>query len=136
MIPTNKQLKKKIKKNKIHIEKKPYFSLVREYLELEEKFSKDYIELIPLFLEMIAYPLYVLYQLIKGDYSPFHLLTILKTYELWSNYFRYCELQTELKTWIPTVKKIGGPWISTNDSKYHWFVYADAMERMVSQKID
>jgi len=136
MIPTNKQLKKKIKKNKIHIEKKPYFSLVRDFLELNERFSKDYFELIPLFLEMILYPLYVLYQLIIGDYSPFHILTLFKTYELCIDYFKFLELQAELNSWIPIVKKIGGPWISTNDSKYHWYVYADAMERMVSQKID
>ena len=134
MIPTNKQLKKKIKKNKIHIEKKPYFSLIREFLELEEKFSRDYIELIPLFLEMIMYPLYVLYQLIMGDFSPFHFLTLLKTYELWIDYFRFCELKEELNSWIPIVKKVGGPWISTNDSKYHWFVYGDAMERLAFQK--
>ena len=86
---------------------------------------------------MILYPLYILYQLILGDYSPFYMLSLFKTYELWLDYFRLRELQEEVNSWISIVKQLDGPWISTNDSTYHLYVYADAMERLVvSQKTD
>jgi hypothetical protein len=138
MIPTKKQLRKKIKKNKLKLEKKPYFSLVKELIELQNKFlNKTYFELFQLIFEMILYPLYILYQLILGDYSPFYMLSLFKTYELWLDYFRFRELQEEVNSWISIVKQLDGPWISTNDSTYHLYVYADAMERLVvSQKTD
>jgi len=132
MIPTTKHLRKKIKKLKLQIEKKPYFSLVQEYIELEKKFSKPWLDLIPLIIEMLLYPLYILYLFIQGDFSPFSLISLIKTYELWMEYFRFRDLKQELDSWILLIKKVGGPWISTNDSTYHWYVYADAMERLVA----
>lgn len=132
MIPTTKQLRKKIKKLKLQIKKKPYFSLVREYLELEKKFSKPWLDLIPLIIEMILYPLYIFYLIIQGEFSPFSMISLIKTYETWIEYFEYKTLKEELDSWIPIIKKLGGPWISTNDSAYHWYVYADAMERLVA----
>ena len=132
MIPTTKHLRKKIKKLKLQIEKKPYFSLVQEYIELEKKFSKPWLDLIPLIIEMLLYPLYILYLFSQGDFSPFSLISLIKTYELWMEYLRFRDLKQELDSWIPLIKKVGGPWISTNDSVYHWYVYADAMERLVA----
>lgn len=132
MIPTTKQLRKKIKKLKLQIEKKPYFSLVQEYLELEKKFEKSGFELVCLVIEMILYPLYILYQFTQGDFSPFSGLSLIKTYETWIDYFAFRELKAEINSWIFKIKKVGGPWISTNDSAYHWYVYADAMERLVA----
>ena len=132
MIPTTKQLRKKIKKLKLKVEKKPYFSLVQEYIELEKKFLKPWLDLLPLLIEMILYPLFILYQFIQGEFSPFSVLSLVKTYESWMEYFEYRRLKVELDSWIPVVKKVGGPWISTNDSVYHWYVYADAMERLVA----
>ena len=134
MIPTKKQLKKKIKKEKITIEKKPYFSLVKEFLELQNKFTKPYFEMLPLIFEMIVYPIYVVYQCIMGDFSPFYIISLVKAYESWLEYFRFIELQKEIYSWIPIVKKVGGPWISTNNGDYHLYVYADAMERMLTTK--
>ena len=46
------------------------------------------------------------------------------------------ELREEINSWISIVKKVDGPWISTNDSQYHLYVYADAMQRLVYQKTD
>jgi hypothetical protein len=132
MIPTAKQLRKKIKKLKVKVEKKPYFSLVQEYIELEKKFLRPWLELFPLCVEMILYPLYILYLFIQGDFSPLSMLSLIKTYETWMEYFEYRRLKVELHSYITIVKKVGGPWISTNDSTYHWYVYADAMERLVA----
>ena len=136
MIPSMKRLKKRLKKSGLKVEEKPYFSLVREYLELEKKFSRSWIDLIPLIIEMILYPLYILYQLFQGEFSPFSMLSLAKMYESWIDYFRFCELDEEINSWKSIVKKLDGPWISTNDSQYHLYVYADAMQRLVFQKTD
>jgi len=132
MIPTKKQLRKKLKKLKLQIEKKPYFSLVQEYLELEKKFEKSGFEFVSLIIEMILYPLYIIYLFIQGEFSPFSALTLMKTYETWIDYFAFKELKSEIDSWISIVKKVDGPWISTNDTAYHLYVYADAMERLVA----
>jgi hypothetical protein len=137
MIPTTKRLKKRLKKLGLKVEGKPYFSLVEEFLDLQKKFETTFFEICLLGIDMILYPLYILYQLILGDYSPFYMLSLFKTYELWLDYFRLRELQEEVNSWISIVKQLDGPWISTNDSTYHLYVYADAMERLVvSQKTD
>jgi hypothetical protein len=60
---------------------------------------------------------------------------IVKAYTCWKDLFRYFQLQTEIETWFFIVKLFGGPWISTNDSEYHIYVYADAMERIVLSHI-
>jgi hypothetical protein len=41
-------------------------------------------------------------------------------------------LNSEIREWTRIVKSVGGPFISANDSTYHVFVYADAMERLRS----
>ena len=136
MIPTPKRLKKRLKKLGLKIEAKPYFSLVEEFLYLQKNFETTFFEICLLGIDMILYPLYILYQIFLGDFSPFYILSISKTYELWIEYFRYRELKEEINSWISIVKKVDGPWISTNNSQYHLYVYADAMQRLVFQKTD
>jgi len=132
MIPTLRKIKK-LAKN-IQIEKKEYFSLTEEFLILKKKFEQTFFELIPIIFEMI-YPLYILYRLTQQDYSIFYFFGLVKGYNLWFEYFRYCELKEEIRSWILVVKKVGGPWISTNDSDYHLYVYADSMERILLSRL-
>jgi hypothetical protein len=133
MIPSLKKIQKKSKK--IIIEKKSYFSLTQEFLTLQKKFVKPFFETLLLGIDMILYPLYVFYQLYLGDFSPFYIFGLSKAYELWIDYLRFLELDKEIQTWISIVKQIGGPWISTNNSDYHLFVYADAMERILLSRL-
>lgn len=136
MIPSTKRLKKRLKKLGLKVEKKPYFSLVEEFLDLQKKFETTFFEKCLLGIDMILYPLYMLCQIWLGDYSPFYILAFSKTYGLWIEYFRFRELHEEINSWKSIVKKVDGPWISTNDSQYHLYVYADAMQRLVYQKTD
>ena len=132
MIPSLKKLRKKIKKENIQIEKKPYFSLVEEYLKLQKKFhNKTFFEIFLLVMDMILYPLYIFYQVIQKDFSPFYIMSLSKCYFLWIEYFRFYELKNDINSWITVVKKLDGPWISTNDPEYHLYVYADSMERIL-----
>ncbi len=125
MIPSLKQIQNRSNP----IEQKPYFSMANEYLTLKKKIS------LFLIVDMILYPLYIYYQLFQGDYSPMYVFGIVKAYTCWKDLFRYFQLQTEIETWFFIVKLFGGPWISTNDSEYHIYVYADAMERIVLSHI-
>lgn len=125
MIPSLQKIKKKSKP----IEQKPYFSLTEEYLELKKKFEVSYFELFLLFVDML-YPLYIFYQILLGEHSIMFVFALTKSYQVWGDLFRYLYLQEEIESWIFYVKCLGGPWISTNNSDYHLFVYADAMERI------
>jgi hypothetical protein len=133
MIPSLKKIRKKSKG--IHIKDQRYFEVTEEFLSLQKQFVKPIFEMIMLGLNMIVYPLYIIYQISCGDYSMFHFFGLSKAYELWMDYFRFLELQEETQSWISIVKQIGGPWISTNNSDYHLFVYADAMERILLSRL-
>jgi len=116
MIPST--FKKRVPKN-------TYFALAEEYVFLESIFE-DYFYLI----DMIVYPIYVLIQLICLEPSPMFIFGLVKTYQMWVDWFRFQTLKSEIQIWKMIVKKLKGPWISTNNPKYHVFVYADAMQRI------
>ena len=137
MIPKDKVLKKKLKllKEK-QIQKELYFELVREYIELQEIFEvEDYLDKSVLLIDMIFYPLYLIYKIIIMDFSPLDILTIIKTHQLWIDYLRYRELKFKIEEWKSIVQLVSGPWISTNNPKYHDLVYADAMTRIYSMQL-
>ena len=132
MIPKDKVLKKKLKLlNQKQIQKELYFELVHEYIELQEIFEvEDYLDKSMLLIDMIFYPIYLIYKIIIMDFSPLDILSIIKTHELWIDYIRYRELKFKIEEWKSIVQLVSGPWISTNNPKYHDLVYADAMTRI------
>jgi hypothetical protein len=132
MIPKDKVLKKKLKllKQK-QIQKELYFELVHEYIELQEIFEvEDYLDKSMLLIDMILYPIYLIYKIIIMDFSPLDILSFMKAHELWIDYLRYRELKFKIEEWKSIVQLVSGPWISTNNPKYHDLVYADAMTRI------
>jgi hypothetical protein len=131
MIPDHKILKKKCKKKKIYVKKDTYFQLAEEFIMLESIFNTDdIIDSVMMIVDMIFYPIYVIIQLVRLHPSPFYIFGLMKAYQLWIDWLRYKELSYQIDTWIFTVKKLRGPWISTNNPTYHVYVYADAMERL------
>jgi hypothetical protein len=131
MIPDNKVLKKRCKRHKIRVKPDTYFQNAEEYIHLQTIFETESIfDLASLFLDMFLYPIYVIYQISILEPSPMFVFGLMKTYELWKDWFRYTELKFQISLWTLTVKKLGGPWISTNDPTYHIYVYADAMQRL------
>jgi len=133
MIPKDKVLKKKLKllKTQKQIQKEFYFELVHEYIELQEIFEvEDYLDKSILLIDMIFYPIYLIYKIIIMDFSPLDILSFMKAHELWIDYLRYRELKFKIEEWKSIVQLVSGPWISTNNPKYHDLVYADAMTRI------
>ena len=112
-----------------------YFAMAQEYIELQEVFLKETLfGKISLWIEMLIQPLYTIISAIwmNQQLSMFAILNLKKTLELWMKWFRYQDLLTHIRKWMPIVRSIGGPFISTNDATYHMYVYADAMTRLRS----
>jgi hypothetical protein len=134
MLPEWKDLRKKTRKLKI--EKDSYFQLAEEYVELSAKFhTESVLDVLSLLMDMILYPLYICYQVCMMDFSPMYVMALIKTYQMWSDWLRLRVLQEKVDSWTKTVRSVGGPWISVNDSDYHVYVYADGMERILYSKI-
>jgi hypothetical protein len=134
MLPEWKQLRKKAKKLKIPDE--PYFKLADEYITLKSKFIfEEFMDILYSWIDMVVYPLYIIIRLCMLDFSPMYFLTLVKTYQIWNDWFRLKALEARIESWKETVKSVGGPWISTNDADYHTFVYADGMERIKLSRV-
>ena len=129
MIPEWKDLRKKTKKLKIPDDQ--YFAVAEEYTQLKDKLYCDsFIETLYLWFDMLIHPIYIVVQLCMQKFSPSHVLTLVRTYQLWVDWFRYRELDAKIESWKTTVRSLGGPWISSNNPDLHVFVYADGMERI------
>jgi hypothetical protein len=141
MIPSSKILRKQAKKLKLlfNLDKKDYFKLTFEYIELKQIFLvDDFMDQTILLIDMFIQPLYIFYKMLLLEFSLLDSLSLMKSYELWISYIRFIELRSLIKEWKFMVQLVNGPWISCNDSIYHELVYADAMTRIteVYQKID
>lgn len=141
MIPSSKILRKQAKKLKLlfNLDKKDYFKLAFEYIELKQIFLiDDFMDQTILLIDMFIQPLYIFYKMLLLEFSLLDSLSLMKSYELWISYIRFIELRLLIKEWKFMVQLVNGPWISCNDSLYHELVYADAMTRIteVYQKID
>ena len=133
MIPEWKELRKKARKVKILDE--VYFALANEYVDLKSDFEcANILETAILWFDMILYPIYIVIRLCMLDISPTYLLTLVKTYRLWVDWFRLQEIEKKIDIWKTTVRSLGGPWIASNNPDLHVFVYADGMERIKYSK--
>jgi hypothetical protein len=129
MLPEWKELRKKARKLKVPNE--PYFALADEYVNLKQKFDcEDTISWLYLWFDMLLYPIYIVIRLCMQDYSMMSVITLVKTYQLWIDWFRLRELEERVESWKMTVRSLGGPWIASNNPELHTFVYADGMERI------
>ena len=112
---------------------KNYFQIADEYVSLQTVFLRDtWLESIELWIEMIVTPLIMFGMAILNQSMPdmFQLMSLQKCAQLWKDWFRMRELKQEIHMWIETIRSIGGPFIASNDAKYHVFVYADGMQRL------
>jgi len=117
----------------IILNKKSYFSIAEEFIQLEQLFKcETTFENLNFWIDMILYPLYMIISILgyKQQLGFLSIMSIHKTVTKWQQYFRYLELRNETSKWKKLVQSEGGPFISTNDEKYHTYVYADGMQRL------
>jgi len=133
MLPNWKYLQR-VSKN-LKLEEENYFKLAEEYVELSSRFyCESFLELVYLWLDMVFYPLYLLFQIYMQEFSVMSVMSVVKTYQLWFDWFRLQELIQKIDHWKLVVRSFGGPWITSNDSTFHVFVYADGMQRIKLSK--
>lgn len=129
MLPDWKKLQKKSRK--LAVPQDDFFAISEEFTELSKKFNcDDVVESFYLWFDMLLYPIYIIVRFCMQDFSPMFIITLIKTYQLWADWFRFKEIEAKVKTWKNTVQSLGGPWISSNNPDLHVFVYADGMERI------
>jgi hypothetical protein len=134
-LPKRSALRKKCRKQKLECPAPDvnHFAMAEEFVHLQETFvPQTWMDSLTLWMDMLLYPLYLLYTYCTGDFSWVSLFSWMRTYELWIQWFRYREIIQQTKQWGEIVRSVGGPWIASNDAKYHVYVYADGMERIRS----
>ena len=115
------------------LNKKNYFKIADEFVTLHQLFKTDtLLEKFNFWVDLVIYPLYTLISILffKQELGIFTIMSTHKTVSKWQQYLRYMELKCETDEWKAIVQSVGGPFISTNDDKYHVYVYADGMQRL------
>jgi hypothetical protein len=110
-----------------------YFKVADEYVTLEQRFKQEtLLEKLTLWMDMIVYPLFMVCSCVffGKKLDMFAMMTAQKTFTVWKDWIRYRTIRNDVREWKKIVSSTGGPFISTNDEKYHVFVYADGMQRL------
>jgi hypothetical protein len=136
MIPESSEIKKRLKPEQtIHFVLYPqnYFEMAEEFTRLSTLFVKEsFFEKISLWIEMVISPVISLCISLYSNTPPsfFAMLGFQKCFHLWQDWFEFRRLAIVIREWTNIVRSVGGPFISTNDPKYHVYVYADGMQRI------
>jgi hypothetical protein len=67
--------------------------------------------------------------------SVFTLFGLIKTIQLWIEWYEYNHVKRHIVEWKHIVDAAGGPFISTNDTNYMSYVYADGMQRLFNNQM-
>ena len=108
---------------------KNYFAEAEEFVRLTDKFLVAGWDI---WFEMIISPLLMIAICIYTR-SPPDILSAMSTYktiEIWMEWFKYKSVKSQFTEWKKIVDAVGGPFISTNDTRYMAYVYADGMQRI------
>ena len=136
MIPTSRQLKQRMNSlvgSYFVMNSHSFFEVAEEFVELQKKFVKDTLyERVFLWIEMLVSPVSAIAMCFWNNEAPsvFTSISFYKCIMLWFDWIKFTILTHEIRDWTRIVRAAGGPFISTNDSDYHVYVYADAMERL------
>jgi hypothetical protein len=136
MIPSFEEIKKRLKPEQtLHfiMKNENYFEVAEEFLQLQTIFIKHtLLDKVSLWIEMLLNPIIMILMSWYTKQSPsiFTMIGFHKTIKLWQSWFRFQELANVVREWTKIIRAIGGPFISTNDAKYHIYVYADGMQRI------
>ena len=112
----------------IVMNKKNYFAIAEEYVQLKQLFKTDtFYEKLSLFMSLVGN---VIMSILFKSNSMSLALTCYQTFEKLRQYTKFLGLKKQVTEWKEIVQSVGGPFISTNDETYHAYVYADGMQRL------
>jgi len=110
---------------------KTAFQTAERYIQLSNVWETgEWVPLIKHINEMILMPLIAFFSYSVG-YSDvmFCLTTAVGAMNAWSDYTEFIELKFAMQRMELQARRIGGPFISTNDPTYMPYVWADAVTR-------
>lgn len=80
--------------------------------------------------DMILMPVMLLFYICMGQFDPMFLIpNALSSYTAWKDWVEYSELRFAVQRMYLHTMKVGGPFITTNNSDYLPYVFADAVVR-------
>lgn len=108
------------------------FEVAERYIQLRRKFKTDtWIETITHMNDLVVSPFISVFLMLTGRASLiFVLTTILEMYKLFKEYYEYSVLRYKVQWMYIMTMGYGGPQITTNDSEYLPYVFADKMVRL------
>ena len=110
---------------------KTAFQTAERYIQLTKVWETDeWVPLIKHINEMILMPLIAFFSYCAG-YSDimFCLSTFVGATSAWTEYAEFVELKFVMQRMELQARRVGGPFISTNDPTYMPYVWADAVTR-------
>jgi len=112
------------------------FVVADRYITLHKIYSpKSWSELLNLFIDMIVMPIITIFLFTIGSADPLMVVsTAMKAYQSWRDYTEYIDLRYQVQLMFLYCQTVGGPFITTNDSLYMPYVFADAVQRKYIDK--
>lgn len=115
---------------------KTAFQTAERYIQLTKVWETDeWVPLIKHINEMILMPLIAFFSYCAG-YSDimFCLSTFVGATSAWTEYAEFVELKFVMQRMELQARRVGGPFISTNDPTYMPYVWADAVTRLAARR--
>lgn len=108
------------------------FEIAERYIQLRRKFKTDsWVETITHMNDLVLSPFISVFLILTGRASLlFILTTLLETYKLFREYYEYSVLRYRVQWMYIMTMAHGGPHITTNDSEYLPYVFADKVVRL------
>lgn len=90
-----------------------------------------------IWFDMLGNPLIMLVIAVYTKKLPslLSVFALAKAVQLWIEWYEYKNVKTRVIEWKHIVNASGGPYISTNDTNYMSYVYADGMQRLFSNQM-
>jgi len=107
------------------------FEVADRYITLHKIYApKSWSEYLNLVTDMIVMPIITIFLFLIGSADPIMVAsTFMKTYQCWKDYYVYMDLRYQVQMMLLYCQTVGGPFITTNDSLYMPYVFADAVQR-------
>lgn len=108
------------------------FQVAERYINLKQRcVPESWGDTILYFNEMVTGPLITIFLLFMGSRDVLMVIsTITRAYSAWSDWEEYHALRSVVQEMFLKMMLHGGPKITTNDTKYLPYVFADAVVRL------
>lgn len=107
------------------------FQIAERYIQLRKQYAPKFTgDLVILINSMVITPLITIFLLLTFNTSFLSVLSAVSgAVQSWRGWIEYNELRFEVQRMYLRTMQLGGPFITTNDTTYMPYVFADAVMR-------